>query len=37
MAMNGVLKYLLGYARVKNSNGAWSERGNLVGAPVEKP
>ena len=32
-----VLKYLLGYANVKNYDGSWTEWGNLVGAPVEKP
>src|ERR1700726_2117905 len=31
-----VLKYLLGYDRVKNYDGSWTEGGNLVGAPVEK-
>jgi thiosulfate/3-mercaptopyruvate sulfurtransferase len=31
-----VLKYLLGYADVKNYDGSWTEWGNLVGAPVEK-
>jgi thiosulfate/3-mercaptopyruvate sulfurtransferase len=32
-----VLKHLLGYANVKNYDGSWTEWGNLVGAPVEKP
>lgn len=32
-----VLKYLLGYDKVKNYDGSWTEWGNLVGAPVEKP
>jgi thiosulfate/3-mercaptopyruvate sulfurtransferase len=32
-----VLKYLLGYPDVKNYDGSWTEWGNLVGAPVEKP
>jgi thiosulfate/3-mercaptopyruvate sulfurtransferase len=32
-----VLKYLLGYTDVKNYDGSWTEWGNLVGAPVEKP
>jgi thiosulfate/3-mercaptopyruvate sulfurtransferase len=32
-----VLKYLLGYQDVKNYDGSWTEWGNLVGAPVEKP
>jgi thiosulfate/3-mercaptopyruvate sulfurtransferase len=32
-----VLKYLLGYGDVKNYDGSWTEWGNLVGAPVEKP
>jgi thiosulfate/3-mercaptopyruvate sulfurtransferase len=32
-----VLKYLLGFSNVKNYDGSWTEWGNLVGAPVEKP
>jgi len=32
-----VLKYLLGYDNVKNYDGSWTEWGNLVGAPIEKP
>jgi thiosulfate/3-mercaptopyruvate sulfurtransferase len=32
-----VLKHLLGYKAVKNYDGSWTEWGNLVGAPVEKP
>jgi thiosulfate/3-mercaptopyruvate sulfurtransferase len=31
------LKYLLGYTDVKNYDGSWTEWGNLVAAPVEKP
>jgi len=31
-----VLKYLLGFPRVKNYDGSWTEWGNLVGAPIEK-
>ena len=31
------LKYLLGYKNVKNYDGSWTEWGNLVRAPVEKP
>ncbi len=31
------MKYLLGYKDVKNYDGSWTEWGNLVGAPVEKP
>jgi len=31
-----VLKYLLGYDRVRNYDGSWTEWGNLIGAPVEK-
>jgi thiosulfate/3-mercaptopyruvate sulfurtransferase len=31
-----VLKYLLGYTRVRNYDGSWTEWGNLVGAPIEK-
>jgi thiosulfate/3-mercaptopyruvate sulfurtransferase len=32
-----VLKYLLEYQNVKNYDGSWTEWGNLVAAPVEKP
>jgi thiosulfate/3-mercaptopyruvate sulfurtransferase len=32
-----VLKHLLGYTDVRNYDGSWTEWGNLVGAPVEKP
>jgi thiosulfate/3-mercaptopyruvate sulfurtransferase len=32
-----VLKYLLGQKNVKNYDGSWTEWGNLVGAPIEKP
>ena len=32
-----VLKHLLGYANVKNYDGSWTEWGNLVAAPIEKP
>lgn len=32
-----VLKYLLGYDKVLNYDGSWTEWGNMVGAPVEKP
>ena len=32
-----VLKYLLGYRDVKNYDGSWTEWGNLVAAPIEKP
>jgi thiosulfate/3-mercaptopyruvate sulfurtransferase len=31
-----VLTYLLGYPRVKNYDGSWTEWGNLVAAPIEK-
>jgi thiosulfate/3-mercaptopyruvate sulfurtransferase len=31
-----VLKYLLGFPRVRNYDGSWTEWGNLVGAPIEK-
>jgi thiosulfate/3-mercaptopyruvate sulfurtransferase len=31
------LKYLLGYPKVRNYDGSWTEWGNLVGAPIEKP
>jgi thiosulfate/3-mercaptopyruvate sulfurtransferase len=31
-----VLKYLLGYANVKNYDGSWTEWGNLVNAPIAR-
>jgi len=31
-----VLKYLLGYPRVRNYDGSWTEWGNIVGAPIER-
>ena len=31
-----VLRYLLGYERVRNYDGSWTEWGNLVRAPIEK-
>ena len=31
-----VLTYLLGYPKVKNYDGSWTEWGNLVDAPIEK-
>jgi len=31
-----VLKFLLGYDRVRNYDGSWTEWGNLVRAPIEK-
>jgi thiosulfate/3-mercaptopyruvate sulfurtransferase len=31
-----VLKFLLGYPDVKNYDGSWTERGNLVRAPVQQ-
>ena len=30
-----VLKYLLGYPRVRNYDGSWTEWGNAAGAPIE--
>ena len=30
-----VLTYLLGFERVRNYDGSWTEWGNLVGAPIE--
>ena len=32
-----VLKYLLGYPVVVNYDGSWTEFGNAVGVPIEKP
>lgn len=32
-----VLHYLLGYPKVRNYDGSWTEWGNLVGAPIERP
>ncbi len=32
-----VLKYLLGFKNVRNYDGSWTEWGNLVRAPIEKP
>ena len=32
-----VLTYLLGYPRVRNYDGSWTEWGNSVGLPIEKP
>ncbi len=31
-----VLTYLLGFDKVRNYDGSWTERGNLVGAPIER-
>ena len=31
-----VLKYLLGYGKVRNYDGSWTEWGNMVGTPIEK-
>ncbi len=31
-----VLKYLLGYPKVRNYDGSWTEWGNIVGAPIEQ-
>jgi thiosulfate/3-mercaptopyruvate sulfurtransferase len=32
-----VLTYLLGYPRVRNYDGSWTEWGNSVGLPIERP
>jgi thiosulfate/3-mercaptopyruvate sulfurtransferase len=31
-----VLKYLLGYPKVRNYDGSWTEWGNMVGVPIEQ-
>jgi thiosulfate/3-mercaptopyruvate sulfurtransferase len=31
-----VLKYLLGYPKVVNYDGSWTEYGSLVNVPIEK-
>ena len=31
-----VLKYLLGFSKVRNYDGSWTEWGNLVGVPIEQ-
>jgi thiosulfate/3-mercaptopyruvate sulfurtransferase len=31
------LTYLLGFGSVRNYDGSWTEWGNVVKAPVEKP
>jgi thiosulfate/3-mercaptopyruvate sulfurtransferase len=32
-----VLTFLLGHDRVRNYDGSWTEWGNLVMAPIERP
>ena len=31
-----VLHYLLGYPKLRNYDGPWTECGSLIGAPIEK-
>jgi thiosulfate/3-mercaptopyruvate sulfurtransferase len=31
-----VLTYLLGYPKVRNYDGSWTEWGNLVNVPIER-
>ena len=31
-----VLKYLLGFGKIRNYDGSWTEWGNLVGVPIER-
>jgi thiosulfate/3-mercaptopyruvate sulfurtransferase len=31
-----VLKYLLGFEKVRNYDGSWTEWGNVVGTPIRK-
>jgi len=31
-----VLHYLLGYPKVRNYDGSWTEWGSLIGTPIEK-
>ena len=31
-----VLKYLLGYEKVRNYDGSWTEWGSMVGQPIER-
>ena len=36
-AVQLVLHELLGYERVRNYDGSWTEYGSLIGVPIEKP
>ena len=37
LGMGAVLTYLLGFSKVRNYDGSWTEWGNLVQVPIENP